>query len=84
MVRVDVCGLDVYQTLRVLGRRAQTFSEQLGQNLDELCMQLGEPCKLLQPWSVLHATRLRKGKTYGAGAIVADLHELLIHQLDAA
>ena len=38
MVRVNVCSLDVDQTLGVVRRRSETFSEELRHDLDQLRM----------------------------------------------
>ena len=48
VVRVDVRGLDVDQTLGVVRRGSETFSEELRHDLDQLRMKPWEPLELLQ------------------------------------
>jgi hypothetical protein len=47
VVRVDVRGLYVNQTLRVLGGRSQSFHEQLRHDVNHLSVQPGESLELL-------------------------------------
>lgn len=80
MVGVDVCGLDVDQALRVLGRGAEALTEELGDDLDELRVQPRESLQLLLSTSIpwLYEQRMC---THRTRAIMTNLHQLLIHQL---
>jgi len=48
MVGVDVCGLDINQTLCVIRGRSQPLSQQLRNNVDNTGMEAREPLEFLR------------------------------------
>jgi hypothetical protein len=57
MICINVCRLDLNQTLGIFRRRTESFAQQFGDNLDNLGMQPRESLKFL------FSTKVRVGDT---------------------
>jgi hypothetical protein len=86
VVRVDVRDLDLNEALCVGRRRTQALAQQFRHRLDKLRMQPWEALQFLvrAHMSAAGKVRVREWQQYRARAVMADLDELLVHQLNAA
>lgn len=98
MIGVDVGSLNADQTLNIVGCRSQTLSEKIGDYLNQLGVESGESRKVLLHMKMpivsmlptnsaanvdIH-TAISSLKFYLSSAVVADLDELLICELNAS
>jgi len=74
MVGVDLCGLNINETLHIIRGRSQHLSQQLRNNVDNPGMEAREPLEFLRVTLSINRT-LQHIRAYRTRAIVANLDQ---------